>query len=167
MADEKKLLETFQAELSILSDKLRVSGCTSLARCKEGARRDFLAKEFVKKFSGVTLPDFDATIYDYMTGDRPNARDVQTILQVLIETDNETSIDTVLESIDMRVGGGFASKSRSPSQRQAALADAWWGDSILEPFERAFAKKKKFRNRVNELITEFRNHTKTATEQSV
>ena len=165
MADRKSLLDTLRTELSTISTKLRT--CTSLARCREGARRDFLAKEFLKKFEGVPYNEFDELLYDWLTGDRPDPRSVQTVLQILIESGNESCIDTVLDCIDARVGGSFASTSTSPSRIENALKDAWWGDTILEPFEKAFPKKAKLRKRVNTLIQEFRNHTQTATEQSV
>jgi hypothetical protein len=165
MADRKTLLDTFRTELSTISSKLRT--CTSLARCREGARRDFLAKEFLRKFEGVPLNDFGELMRDWLIGDRPDPRSVQTVLQILIETGNDVCIDTVLDCIDARVGGSFASTSKSPSRMKDALKDAWWGDTILEPFERSFPKKAKLRKRVNTLIQEFRNHTLTATEQSV
>jgi hypothetical protein len=163
MADRRTLLDTLRTELSTISTKLRT--CTSLARCKEGARREFLAKEFLKKFEGVPLNDFDELLYDWLTGDRPDPRSVQTVLQVLIESGNETCIDTVLDCIDARVGGSFASTSQSPSKMENALRDAWWGDTILEPFEKSFPKKANLRKRVNTLIQEFRNHTQKAHEQ--
>lgn len=165
MADRKTLLDTLRTELSTISAKLRTT--TSLARCKEGARRDFLAKEFLKKFEGVPLNEFDELLYEWLTGDRPDPRSVQTILQILIESGNESCIDTVLDCIDTRVGGSFASTSKSPSRMEDALRDAWWGDTILEPFERSFPKKAKLRKRVTTLIQEFRNHTRTATKSSV
>ena len=165
MADKKTLLDTFRTELSTISSKLRT--CTSLARCREGTRRDFIAKEFLKKFEGVPLNDFEELMYDWLTGDRPDPRSVQTVLQILIETGNKACIDTVLDCIDARVGGSFASTSKSPSRMEEALKDAWWGDTILEPFERSFPKKAKLRKRVKTLIQEFRNHTLTASKRSV
>ena len=158
MADRKTLLST-------ISSKLRT--CTSLARCREGTRRGFLAKEFLKKFEGVQLNDFDELMHDWLTGDRPDPRSVQTVLQILIETGNEVCIDTVLDCIDARVGGSFASTSKSPSRMEGGLRDAWWVDTIPEPFERSFPKKAKLRKRVNTLFQEFGNHTLTASKRSV
>jgi hypothetical protein len=165
MAGRKTLLDTFRTELSTISSKLRT--CTSLARCREGTRRGFLAREFLKKFEGVPLNGFDELMHDWLTGDRPDPRSVQTVLQILIDTGNEVCIDTVLDCIDARVGGSKASTYKSTSRMEEALKNAWWGDTILEPFERSFPKKAKLRKRVNTLIQEFRNHTLTASERSV
>lgn len=158
MADKKALLDMFRTELSTLSTRLRT--CTSLARCKEGARRDFLATQFLKKFDKISLFDFEELLHDWFNGDRPDPRSVQTVLQIFIECDNESCIDTVLDCIDSRVSESFASTSKGSSKMEDALKNAWWGDTILEPFERSFPKNARLTKRVNTLIQECQAATK-------
>lgn len=157
MADRKMLLDTLRAQLSNINKRLR--SCPSLARCKDGGRRDFLAKEFLSKFEGVSLEEFDETLYDWMTGDRPDPRSVQTVLQVLVEVSNDRAIDTVLDCIDTRVGG--------TSGATPATQDAWWADVVLEPFETAFPRKPRLRKKVKELIHELRKQTSSERSEVV
>ena len=165
MADRKVLLDTLRIELSTITKRLRST--TGLARCKVPSQRDFLAKQFLEKFAGVTFDEFDEAIYDWMTGDLPDPRSVQTLLQILVETANDSAIDTVLDCIDARVGGGDTTRNSSRSALEQVRCDAWWGDTILEPFEAAFPKKPKLRKRVRTLMSEIRKQTEVTNEQPV
>ena len=157
MADRKNLLDSVRGGLSTIAKRLR--SVSSLARCKDGARRDFLAKEFIKKFEGVSLDDFDEALYDFMTAERPEPRSVQSLIQVLIEINHDPGIETVLDSIDARIGGGTVRPNASPSRSELATQDAWWGEVILEPFEKSFSKKPRLREKVRTLMSDVRKHT--------
>jgi hypothetical protein len=162
MADRKSLLDAL--ERGILTTSKRLRSVSSLARCKDGARRDFLAKEFMKSFEGATLDEFDETLYDFMTGQRPDPRAVQTLIQILIEVKHDSGILTVIESIDARIGGEGARREAAGSTRDRATQDAWWADVILEPFEKSFTKKK-IRDRVKTVISDARRQTQTPVAQ--
>jgi hypothetical protein len=114
----------------------------------------------MKPFRGVASHELDETLYEWMTGDRPDHRSVQTVLQVLIETGNEDCIDTVLDCIDVRVGGGAPSTQRRDLQLDQVIQDAWWGDCVLEPFENAFPRSPRLRKKVRTLIAELRTQTR-------
>lgn len=163
MANRKSLLDTLRLGISTISKRLR--SVPSLARCKDGARRDFLAKEFMSSFEGTTLDEFDETLYDFMTGERPDARAVQTLIQILVEVKNDAGILTVIECIDARIGGEGARREAAGSCHDRATQDAWWADVILEPFERSFAKKPRIRDRVRTLISDARRQTQTPASQ--
>ncbi len=163
MADRKGLLDTLKSGISTISKRLR--SVPSLARCKDGARRDFLAKEFMSSFEGATLDEFDETLYDFMTGERPDARAVQTLIQILVEVKNDSGILTVVECIDARIGGEGARREAAGSTRDRGTEDAWWADVILEPFEKTFAKKPKVRDKVKTVISDARRQTQTPVAQ--
>ena len=159
MSDETETLEALKSGLETVHRRLR--GIPSLARCKVPSQRDFLARELLNSLGEMQKGQLDELLDKFMTGDRPNARDVQTLLQVLIEARNLSCIDTVITFIELRVNGHFASEFTGPEQRKAAQKDAWWGDACLQPFENTMLKNDDLRKRVRSLMKEFRQHTET------
>ena len=160
MADRKSLLDTMKTGLSTITKRLR--SVSSLARCKDGGRRDFIAKEFIRNFAGASLDEFDETLYDFMTGERPEPRSVQTLLQVLIEIGNDSGIETILDCIDARIGGANARPNSIGARANLANQDAWWAEIILEPFEKSFPKKARLRDKVRALSSEVRKQTQAS-----
>lgn len=160
MATRKDLLSTLREEISKIDRKL---GRQSLARCRKGAQRDFLARDFIKRFKGVSADEFDDMLEDWMTGDRPDPLSVQTVVQVMIETGNTRSIDSILDSIEVRIGGGIPSTDRGESESERALREAWWGDCVLEPFENAFQSTPRLRRRIQHLMDEVRTQSQPQT----
>ena len=165
MADRKGPLDTLRAELSTVSKRLRST--SSLARCKLPSQRVFSARQFLRKFAGISVDEFDETVYDWMTGDRPDPLSVQTLLQILIEAGVDSAVETVLDCIDARVDGSTPDRARPQSSLEQARCDAWWADTILEPFETAFPKKAKLGKSVRTLISEARKQTEVANGQPV
>lgn len=156
MASRKDLVNNLRDEISKVERRL---GRTSLARCKKGAQRDFLARDFIKRFKGVPSEDFEETLQHWMDSDRPDPLSVQTVLQVMVEVSNERFIDTILDCIDTRIAGGLSPADRSESRAERAVKDAWWGDCVLEPFENTFAKTPRLRRRVQYLVDEARKQS--------
>lgn len=156
MTSRKALMTTLRDAVSKVEVKL---GRVSLARCKKGAQRDFIAREFIKRFKGVAADDFDEMLDDWMAHDRPDPLSVQTVLQVLIETGNTRSIDTILDSIEVRIAGGTPSNDRGLSETERSIRDGWWGDCVLEPFENAFQNTPRLRRRVKHLMDEVRKQS--------
>jgi hypothetical protein len=161
MATRKDLLSSLREELSKIDRKL---GRQSLARCRKGAQRDFLARDFIKRFKGVAADEFDDMLEDWMTGDRPDPLSVQTVVQVMIETGNTRSVDVILDSIEVRIGGGNPSTERGESESERSLREAWWGDCVLEPFENAFQTTPRLRRRITHLMDEVRKQSLPQTE---
>lgn len=162
MASRKDLVNNLRDEISKVERRL---GKTSLARCKRGAQRDFLARDFIKRFKGVPAEDFEETLQHWMDSDRPDPLSVQTVLQVMVEVGSERYIDTILDCIDTRIAGGLSPIDRSESRAERAVKEAWWADCVLEPFENTFAKTPRLRRRVQYLVDEARkqSHVKEAT----
>lgn len=156
MTGRKALMTTLRDAVSKVEVKL---GRVSLARCKRGAQRDFLAREFIKRFKGVAADDFDEMLDDWMANDRPDPLSVQTVLQVMIETGNTRSIDTILDSIEVRIAGGIPPTERGLSETERRVRDGWWGDCVLEPFENAFHTTPRLRRRVKHLMDEVQKVT--------
>jgi hypothetical protein len=161
MATRKDLLSNLREEISKIDRRL---GRQSLARCRKGAQRDFLARDFIKRFKGVTADEFDDMLEDWMTGDRPDPLSVQTVVQVMIETGNTRSVDVILDSIEVRIGGGAPSTNRGESESDRSIREAWWGDCVLEPFENAFQTTPRLRRRIKYLMDEVRKQSLPHTE---
>jgi hypothetical protein len=145
----RALLTTLRDCISRVEHNL---GRISLARCKKGAQRDYIAREFIKQFRGVNADAFDETLDEWMEADRPDPLSVQTLIQVMIETGNDRSIDTILDSIEIRIAGGLPPTDRYESEIERSIREAWWADCVLEPFEFAFKSQPRLRQRIKKLM---------------
>jgi hypothetical protein len=110
-------------------------------------------------FKGVTADAFDETIQEWMEVDRPDPLTVQTMLQVMIETGNTRSIDTILDAIEVRIAGGLPPNDQNEPESKRAVREGWWCDCVIEPFENAFKTEPRLRRRIGYLKKRARRQT--------